>query len=139
MRKLRAPVVLLAAFALLAGCQDDVLGPDMETVAGTYTATEFRITTTSGAEDILAMGGHITLTLGSDGNTTGSIFVPAFAGDAELSASLDGTWSLSGRTVEFSQDADTFLRDMSFRYTDAGELVGDELFAGGLVEVVLTR
>lgn len=138
MRKLRSPAVLLAAVALLAGCQDDVLGPDMEAVAGTYTATEFRITTTSGAEDILTMGGHITISLASDGTTTGSIFVPAFDGDAEVSESLDGTWSLAGRTVEFSHAVDTFLRDMSFRYTDAGTLVGDELFTDGLVEVVLT-
>lgn len=31
------------------------------------------------------------------------------------------------------------MRDMSFRYTEPGILTGDEVFSGGLVEVVLTR
>lgn len=138
MKMLRS-IAVLAALLVSTGCDDDPTGPDVETVAGTYTATEFRIGTGSGSQDLLALGGSIDITLNVNGTTTGTLYVPAFGGDEELDASLTGTWSLDGRTVTFEQGADTFVRDMSFRYTEPGILTGDELFAGGLVEVVLTR
>ncbi len=139
MWKVNTLVAVLSIPLLIAGCEDDVLGPDMQSVAGTYTATEFTITTGSGAEDLLTMGGSIVVTLAADGTTSGSVFVPSVGGAGELDASLDGTWQLAGRTITFSHAADTFLRDMTFRYTDQGTITGDEVFANALIEVVLER
>ena len=104
MRMLRATAVL-TALLLSIGCEDDPTGPAVETVAGTYTATQFRITTGSNSQDVLTMGGSISVTLNVNGTTTGTLHVPAIGADEELEESLTGTWSLDGRTVTFEQGA----------------------------------
>lgn len=49
-----------------------------------------------------------------------------------------GTWSLEGNVVEFSHEADTFLRDMAFQFED-GRLSGDETFGDVRVRIVMER
>jgi hypothetical protein len=51
---------------------------------------------------------------------------------------MAGTWSLSGSTVTFSQQADTFVRNMSFQVA-GNTLVGDDTFNGTRIQVTLTR
>jgi hypothetical protein len=134
MNRFLSTVVLLT----MAGCGS---GTDVELtmadVAGSYEATT--LTTTSGSTtDHLAQGSEIAIVLMENGTTTGRMFIVGGDEDGgDYDVDLTGTWSLSGRTVEFSHDADTFLRDMPFAYSD-GRLSGTAVF-GTEVEAVLTR
>jgi hypothetical protein len=116
---MRSPYARIGSLALavaLAGCGgDDSFSPTVETVAGSYQATVFTVTSTNGTTNLLALGATVTITLAPDGTTTGQLFVPDGAeGGGDLEADLAGTWSLSGRTVTFSQAADTFIQDAEF-------------------------
>src|SRR6266566_4781292 len=119
--------VLVTLPLLLAACGDDSTGP--ASVAGQYAATT----------DVLAAGGSLTITLTANGTTPGQLFVPAaLNGGTPLTASMDGTFTLSNGVVTFSQAADTFVRDMPF--TVLGKtLAGSKDFSGTTVTVVLTR
>jgi hypothetical protein len=69
-----------------------------------------------------------------NGSTSGSLVAPG----GSPSESMAGTWSLSGSTVTFSQQADTFVRNMSFQVA-GNTLVGDDTFNGTRIQVTLTR
>lgn len=130
---------VLASMLVFAGCGvDELIGPDEEDVVGTYTATQLSITTGSGETDLLDLGGSVTVTLDLDGTTEGTYASPAFDGDPAFSASLDGTWSLLAGFIRFSHDSDTLLESLVFEY-DNGRLIASEVFADGVVDVVLTR
>ncbi len=133
-------VIAMAAGTTLAGCDaDEILGPDREEVAGTYTATQFSITTGSGSEDLLDLGGSVTLTLDADGTSTGTFASPAIGGDPAFVADLEGTWDITiGGFIQLEHDDDTVLRDVLFEY-DNGELVASEVFTSGVVDIVLRR
>ena len=109
----RGALVLAVA---LGGCgDDDTFSPTMETVAGSYSAATFTVTTAAGTVDLLAQGSQVTLNLATDGTTTGQLFVPGGDEDGgDLDADLAGTWTLSGSTVTFDQAADTFFPDVEF-------------------------
>ena len=130
---------MLLVIAGILACGDDGFSPSIENVAGDYTATSF--TTTSGGvtTDLLDDGASLTLTLASNGATTGHLFVPgAGEGGGDLDADLTGTWTLTGSTVAFAQIADTFVRDMPFTAAE-NRLQGEATFAGTLVRVTLTK
>ena len=147
-RSLRATTLSLAAAALLAACGDDPAAPaapSMEVVAGQYDAgTSFgalRFTTTIDGEttDWLAAGATLTLTLDADGTVAGRLFIPGMDEDGgDMDEDMAGAWTLSGSTVLFEQEADTFVRDMPFTYTD-GVLSGDRTFDDVRVQVVLLQ
>ena len=131
---------------LLAACGDDGTGPDeieQSDVAGSYEATTFETTEDGQTTDQLAEGAQFTITLASDGTTTGNLFIPGGAEDgSDLDASLAGTWTFnaSSNSVTFDQDADTFVRDMTFTAVRAGggvQLEGEETFSGVTITVVL--
>jgi len=106
----------LAAVAL-AGCggDDDPFSPTVANVAGTYNATLFTATNSTGTLNLLSLGATVHVVLNPDGTTTGHLFVPDIGQeDGELDADLTGTWTLTGSTVTFSQTADTFIRDVEF-------------------------
>jgi hypothetical protein len=62
---------------LLLACGSDSTGPTIASVAGTYTATTFTATRSTGTTDLLAGGATVTATLNPNGTTTGSLHVPA--------------------------------------------------------------
>ncbi len=132
-------LVIQAAFAvnllLAAGCSD-AIGP--ESLAGTYVATEFTLAgEVSG--DVLAAGGSLSITLNADGTTSGSVFVPAALNDGEdFTASLAGTFTVADGSITFTQDADTFVRDITWE-VDGTRLRGAGTFSGVTFTVVLTR
>jgi len=80
-------------------------------VAGAYEATQF----TGGGFDVLALGGSLTLTLGTDGSLAGLMHIPAAAG-GPLDADMVGTYTLSGSSLTFDQSADTFVRDATWTW-----------------------
>jgi len=135
-----APLVgRLTLWLSLVGCGDDGFSPTVDSVAGTYHATTFTFDGGSGATDLLAAGASVTVTLAPDGTTSGRMFVPGVGeGGGDLDADLAGTWTLSGTTVTFEQDADTFIRDIPFTAAPS-RLRGQETSGTEVVELVLTK
>ena len=120
-------------------CDGDPFAPTVSNVTGSYTATTF--TTTSGGvtTDHLADGASFTITLRADGTTTGRLFIPGGdEGGGDLDADMAGTWTLTGSTVEFTQTADTFVRDMPFT-ASRNRLGGIATFSGTTIRVTLVK
>lgn len=128
--------ISFAVAAILSAC-GSVQPEDM---VGSYYASTFRTSTANEVEDILDGGGVLNIRLSTDGTTSGDLFVPAaLSGEGQdLTASLDGTWYLNEGVVHFSQNADTFVRDIPWE-ADPGRLIGSGTFSGTLVEVTLIR
>jgi len=108
---------LLTAGALLPACSDAV-APTLENVPGSYTATSF----VAEGTDILAAGGSLTLVLSGAGSVSGNLFVPASVG-GPLDADMAGTYEIVGSRIVIDQDADTFVRDATWSWSD-GVLTG---------------
>jgi len=121
-----------------AACSNDDNGPTAPTaatVAGTYNATRFVVTSPLGAEDVLQEGGSVTATLVADGTLTGHVAVPTQSVDEDFA----GRWKLQNGQVEIEDvPSDTFVEDISFKPVGK-TLVGDEMFNGVRVELTLTK
>ena len=139
MRALISALIAAGLTLSLAACGDDAFSPTVENVSGSYTAQTFTATTVAGTVDLLALGAEVTVTLEEDGGTTGELFVPGGGeGGEDLEADLTGTWTLSGSTVTFNQDADTFLRDVEFT-AEEDALTAEGEFSGQTLRIVLTK
>jgi hypothetical protein len=139
MRSVMTRMGLLGLAFVLGACGGDSFSPTTETVAGSYTATTFTITSSAGTTDLLAVGATVTVTLAGDGTTAGHLFVPnGAAGGGDLDEDLAGTWTLAGSTVTFSQTADTFIRDAAFT-AGPNRLTGEDTFSGVTVRLVLSK
>jgi hypothetical protein len=130
----------LALAALFAGCgDDDPFSPTVDNVSGSYSAETFTLTTDAGTVDLLALGAEVTVELAADGTTTGQLFVPGVGvNEEDFEADLAGTWTLTDSTVTFSQDADTFIRDVEFTASE-NRLTGEETFGEETVQLVLGK
>ena len=111
--------VAWGAFALTllsCSCGTEPTDPD---ATGSYAATTLTVVDGTQTIDVLVAGGSLTMTLQSDGSTSGRLFVPG-GGDngQDLDENLAGTWTQTGVTVHFSQSADTFVRDASWTLVD---------------------
>jgi hypothetical protein len=123
----------------LVNCGGDSFSPTVEVVAGIYHASTFTFNGGSGTTDLLALGATVTITLAADGTTSGRMLVPGVAeGGEDLDADLAGTWVLSGTTVTFEQDADTFMRDVPFT-ASPNRLRAQGTFGEEVVVLVLTK
>ncbi len=139
MRALISAMIAAGLTLSLAACGDDAFSPTVENVSGSYTAQTFTATSGAGTVDLLALGAEVSVTLEEDGDTSGDLFVPGGGeGGEDLEADLAGTWTLSGSTVTFNQDADTFLRDVEFT-AEEDRLTAEGEFSGQTLRVVLTR
>jgi len=129
-RAVIASIAVLASAACVERAQPNANdGP-----AGSWEATRLTTIASGAPSDELAKGGGIELVLRPDGTTAGRVRI----GDV-LDADLTGTWTMSGSTVSFNHQADTFLRDMSFELEGA-TMVGDSpTFDGTRIEVTLGR
>ena len=131
--------MLALALSAVACGDDDSFSPTVETVAGSYTATTFTVSSVVGSVNLLAGGATVTLDLATDGTTTGRLFVPEGELDgSDLDADLTGTWSLTDSTVTFEQSADTFIPDVDF-IASSNRLTGEGTFSGGTLLLVLTK
>ena len=127
-----------AAFVLFA-CGDDAFTPSVMDTAGSYSATTFTTTNGGSTTDQLAAGASLVLTLADNGTATGRLFVPGGAqGGGDLDADMAGTWTLTGRIVNFDQTADTFVRDMPFT-VESNRLRGEATFSGTTIRVTLDK
>jgi len=129
----------LVAVAAVVTCSDSFT-PTLENVVGDYTFESLTaVTDTGGTQDWVAAGATITISLGTNGTTTGHLFLPgAGDGGADVNADMAGTWTLTDGIVEFGQTADTFVRDMTFS-ARKDRLAADRTFTGARVIVVLTK
>jgi len=132
----RAVIPALWASIALAGC--DSTSPNEE-VAGSYAATTFLyIPTGQQPQDVLAAGGSLAIGLTGDGTTTGTLFVPAtITGTGDLIESMAGTFTRTGATLTFDQEADTFVRDVTWTVS-RNTLTGTYSDADASIEVTLS-
>jgi hypothetical protein len=85
----------------------------------------------------LPLGGAIQLLLYGDGTTDGVLFITAgTVVDADLQASLVGTWQLDGNVVTLDHASDTFLEDMDLVFEET-HLTGETTREGVIYRVVL--
>ena len=126
---------LVAAIALL-GC--DSTEPSV--IAGTWTATEFTITESGEQpQDVLAAGGSLTIVVSSNNTTSGSMTIPAsLTGGSAVTESMEGTATVNGASVEFSQSADTFVRDLTWTFAGSS-LTANQTVSGVTLDITLTR
>jgi hypothetical protein len=134
----RQSLLALAVIAMACG-DDDSFSPTVETVAGSYTATTFTLSSAVGSINLLAGGATVMLDLASDMSTTGRLFLPDGNLDgSDLDEDLAGTWSLIDSTVTFDQTAATFIPDVDF-IASSNRLTGEGTFTGGTIRLVLTK
>lgn len=109
-----------------------------ESPPGSYRATAFTSTADGVSTDHLANGSTITLVLSPQGMTSGHLHFVAAAGSPGMDEDMSGTWAMSGSTIDLTQSADTFMRDLPLEFT-GNTLVGEREFSGTRIHVTLTR
>src|SRR3954469_7566088 len=137
---MKLSVGMIAATALLA-CGSDSTSPGV-TAVGTYAASQWVTTGGSGQTNQLVAGSTLQITLAGNGTTSGHLHVAASGSNPAFDADMAGTWTRTRNVVTFSQNADTFVRDMAFTLDSNGSqwmLIGDQGFSGTRVEVTLTQ
>ncbi|HEY9445272.1 MAG TPA: hypothetical protein VIQ25_18710 [Gemmatimonadales bacterium] len=130
------------AAVVLAGCggsDDNGFSPSVATVAGTYNASKFTATSSSGTVNLLSLGATVHVVLNPDGTTTGHLSVPDVLGTGPIDADLAGTWTLSGSTVTFSpNDPNSIIGDADFTAAQ-NSLEGDGTFEGTTLHLALAK
>ena len=113
---LSASAVAALSVLVLSACGGggDSFSPSIENVAGTYSATTFTITSTAGSTNLLLLGATVTVTLASDGTSSGHLHVPGDDQGTDVDENLAGTWTLSGNTVTFSQSTSSLIEGAEF-------------------------
>ena len=102
----------------------------MDNLAGSYHATTFTAESGSNPINLLQLGASVNVTLTPAGTTSAQLFVPGFGdGGGTLDENLEGTWTLDGNTVTFSQTASTLIQGAEFtaeenQLTGAGPSTG---------------
>ena len=149
----RRSFLAFAAVAMLSACgsdkdptgidddddNDPPAGPPA--IAGSYTATTFQATP-SGQQmiDMLAQGSTLAIVIAENKSTTGALFIPAaITGDVDLAASMNGTAVQAGNSVTFSQNADTFVRDLTWTVNGKLLQVVNKTAGGTSFTITLTR
>ena len=87
------------------------------------------------------VGSTLQITLNADGSTSGHMHLAASNGSPAADFDMAGTWNESNNVVDFTQTADTFVRNMIFAVqpiaTGVLDLVGDQVFSGTRVQLTL--
>lgn len=139
----KSRTMLVMGFPLLLACEESTSPAD--SAVGNYTAVSFITTPTGGSpRNEIQAGSTLTLNLVGDGSTSGHLHIAApTVGSPPFNADMAGTWVQNGLTVDISQGADTFVRDMLFTMTPGPtanlDLVGDAVFDGVRIQITLRR
>jgi len=138
MRFMAAGSIMAAAVA----CGSDSTAP-RSSLVGSYTAVQWTTTGASGQTDQVATGSTLQITLNADGTTAGHMHVAASGGAPAGDFDMAGGWAQNGNNVDFSQNADTFVRDMTFAMqpftSNVWDLVGNQVFSGTQIKITLRR
>ena len=135
----RAPMVV--GFAALVACGGDSTAPN-STLAGSYVATQFVTTGTSGQTNQILAGSTLSMNLSGNGSVTGHLHLAATNVNPVFDADMAGTWAQTGNAITFAQAADTFIRNMTFAIVANGslwELVGDGGPVGTRIQITLSQ
>ena len=128
--------------ALFLACGDST-SPPADIAVGSYTAVSFVTTGNSGQRNEILAGSTLVLNLNANGTTSGHLHIAASGGTPAFDADMAGTWVRAGTTVDITQSADTFVRDMPFELTPypggTWDLVGNAGFSGTQVQITLRR
>jgi len=129
----------LATVLLLASCGDDGgFSPTVENVSGSYSASSFTLTSSSGVVDLLATGASVAVTLDPAGTTTGQLLLPGDDTVGDHNEDLAGTWTLTGGKVTISPTGPSVLRFTEFTAA-SDRLTGERDLSGETLRLVLTR
>ena len=135
-------IPMLLAIAAISACSDPT-SLSKDGPAGKYVAITLVTTSNATPSNELAAGGTFTIDLARNGTTSGHLHLVATAGHPALDADMSGTWVRTGDTIDFTQAADTFVRDMTFTIEQISDtawfLVGDQTFAGTRINVRLAQ
>ena len=141
LRNARALLLIgVPAIVMACGGSDE---PSATPIAGTYAATFFQTTGSSGQRNEIAAGSTLTISLAANGTTTGHVHVAASGANPVFDSDLAGTWSATGNVVDFVQVADNFVDDILFTWGSdiqgISTLAGDQVFSGTRIQITLTR
>jgi hypothetical protein len=134
------PIFLGIAAIVACGSGDSTAPPSV--LVGSYNAVQFVTTGGSGQTNQILAGSTLSINLMPNGSTTGHLHVAASGGNSAFDADMAGTWTQTGNSVNFSQAADSFVRNMTWAVTAAGsswQLVGDQVFSGTRTQVTLSQ
>ena len=139
MRRLLPRSAALAIVLFLASCGDDGgFSPTVDNVSGTYSASSFTVTSSSGDIDLLASGGSVQVTLTPEGATTGRLVVPGTDTVSDHDEDLTGTWMLTEGKVTISPRGPSVLRFAEFTVAP-DRLSGTRILSGETLRLVLIR
>jgi len=141
LRNARALLLIgVPAIVMACGGSDE---PSATPIAGTYAATFFQTTGSSGQRNEIAAGSTLTISLAANGTTTGHLHVAASGANPVFDSDLAGTWSATGNVVDLVQVADNFVDDILFTWGSdiqgISTLAGDQVFSGTRIQITLTR
>ena len=141
-RALVSIAACLGVVTAVTACGSDSTGVN-DALVGSYVATQFTTTGPSGQTNQLLAGSYLHIVLKDDGTTAGQLHIAASGGDPAFDADMAGTWKQEGMTVDITQNADTFVKDMSFTMVANGaewwDLVGDSVFSGTRIQIRLSQ
>ena len=130
----------VAAVAAIAACGSSSTSPQSPLV-GSYSAFQWVTTGGSGQTNQLTIGSTLQITLNADGSTSGHMHLAASNGAPAADFDMAGTWNESNNVVDFTQTADTYVRNIIFAVqpiaTGVLDLVGDQVFSGTRVQLTL--
>ena len=124
-------LLAVTAVAAAVACAD-AFKPTTENVTGDYQLVSFTTDSAGVHKDWVAEGASMEILLSPLGDVIGQLIMPLDT------ASMLGSWELTGKTVHFTQDADTFVRDVDWIASE-NHLSGDKTFGSVRVRVVLKR
>ena len=114
-----------------------VTGCDHKDLSGSYSATAFQYAMIDGpSKDVLAAGGSVSLVIGKDLTTSGSVFIPASVAGSAVNASLLGSVAKLGDEVELNLVQYSVLGDLTFAF-DGSSLTASGMASNG-VHVAIT-
>jgi hypothetical protein len=143
MSPLRASLLVFSLATLAACGDDDSTGPTPASVAGTYHATQIDLTFAGSSVvlDGIELGTAVEIVLTPQGTTTGTLIVPAVLtedGIDEDVIDLTGTYTISGNTLTFHGQGDSFIPEVPWTIGN-GTLTAVRTDDEGTLQVTLTR
>ena len=132
------PIALLLALLVVGACSNPA---DPDPLVGTYYATTFTVSAPGqGTVNVLAVGGSLGLNVATNYVVTGTLIIPpGLNGGTTLTASMAGVLDTAGTSFRFVQPADTFVRDLSFTFTDNRFEALGQVVDGRTYDLILTR
>jgi hypothetical protein len=114
---------------------------DPDPLVGTWLATTFEVTPASqGKINVLTSGGTLGLNVANNFVTAGTLILPAtVTGSGPFTASMAGTATRTDNSVHFTQDADTFMRNLTFTLVSNRLEAVNQVVSGTTFNLVLTR